>query len=459
MWVLPVTRRELLDLISSRQSPERIDAIEASGRFFDSMPPGEMVAIWPAHPREFGAMPATVVVPANGHREFLAWVATYVRDFRPFTSFCRVVELPIAERLLMAPPTPVLRQAEGVCVGLVLGEALAQSRGRTHLRDFPASTYPATLSYVLSRALAITGSPVLSETVISLWAHARDLASQSPTTVTPSKVAAIWSVPFGFPMDQRHARTLFETTDGVREAWHALTSSGEINEKVWEALTAGIPEFRPMRDMLRLPRERRLELVDAGLSLLASAGRKEDERWPFLAGYITSMLSPGTLDHAEVLAPAAGTLPTAFLWYGLFAGLGARGEGLSIGNPVARRIVRDLTAPDRLMDRPRCDISFEELAMIVPGERAHALKGTRSGRLDVDLLPGVTMSVRWPPQEILVNEEVRHTRDAETQQLLFEMEDTAIRQRMLADRLRDTLGMKERHRPATTTKRKRPDKT
>jgi hypothetical protein len=459
MWVRPVSRREVIDLISLRRSGEGIDAVEASGQFLDSVPPDEMVAIWPAHPREFGALPATIVVPANGHREFLAWVATYVRDFRPFTSFCRIVERPIAERLLLGPPAPMLRQAEGICAGLVVGEALAQSRGRTDLRDFPASTYPATLSYVLSRALAITGSTSLSETVISQWAHAREFTSQSRTTVSPSAVAAVWSIPFGFDLERQNARTLFEATDNVREAWQELISRSEINEKAWERLTNGVPEFRSMRDMLRLPRERRLELVDAGLGLLAAARRDDDERWPFLAGYITSMLSPGTLDHAEVLAHAAGALPTAFLWYGLFAGLGVRGEGLSIGNPVARRIIRDLTAPDRLMDRPRCDISFEELAMIGPGEGAQALKGTRSGRLDVDLLPGVTMAVRWSPQEGLADEEVRRARDEETQRLLMEIEETAKRQRMLADRLRDTLGMNDRHRPVATTKRKRPDKT
>jgi hypothetical protein len=458
MWIYPITRRGILDLVSLRRSGEGIVAVEVFGRLPESVPPDEMVAIWPAHPREFGALPATIVVPANGLHEFMAWAATYVREFRPLTSFCRIVERPIAERFLMGPPVPVLRQEEGICAGLILGEALAQSRGRTAHRDLPASTYSATLSYVLSRALAITGTPALSEMVLSLWAHTREFTGQLRTAVSPAAVASIWSVPFGIDSLHRRSATLFEA-DGVRDAWHELRSNGEISEKVWERLASGVSESRPMRDMLRLPREKRLELVDAGLGLLAAAGKDGQERWSFLAGYVTSMLSPGTLDHAEVLAPVAGMLPTAFVWYGLFAGLGVRGETLLIGNPVARRIIRDLTAPDRLMDRPRCDISFEELAIIGPRDGAQALVGTRSGRLDVDLLPGVTMSVRWSPQEILMDEKVHRAHDVEMHQLLLDMEETAMRQRMLADRLRDKLGMDERRQqPAPSAKKKRPDK-
>ena len=97
--------------------------------------------------------------------------------------------------------------------------------------------------------------------------------------------------------------------------------------------------------------------------------------------------------------------------------------------------------------------------MIGPGDGPQTLKGTRSGRLDVDLLPGVTMSVRWSPPEVLVDEEVRRGRDAEMHRLLMDMEDVAMRQRMLVERLRHTLGMNERHQSAPQSKKKRPGKT
>lgn len=141
-----------------------------------------------------------------------------------------------------------------------------------------------------------------------------------------------------------------------------------------------------------------MHLIDMALKMLVS-GRGDEERRSFLAGYFTSLLGPGTLDHADFLTPVESALPTSYLWYGLFAGINPRGNALPVGNPLARRIIRDLTIPDRLIDRPRCDVALEELRM--HGSPESILKMTsKAGRLDIDILPGVTTSVRWPPHEV-----------------------------------------------------------
>lgn len=456
MWALTTSRREILDLFLLRRSSEDIKAVEVAGRFLAAVSPNVTTAIWPCHPRDFGALPSTIVVPESELRDFIAWIGTYAREFRPLTSFCRIVTRPIAEHFLMAPPVPFLGSAQGICAGLVIGETLAQSNGKIDHRELPSSAYPATLSYVLSRALAITGTTDVLEHVLSLWTRTKELAGQPQPTMSPASVASIWFLPFATTSNKYHTFNGIESADLLSEAWRQLASCGEITESVWDRLTIGLSEFRPMRNMVRLTREKRLELVDTGLRLLALADKDGSDRKAFLAGYITSMLSPGTLDHAAVLAPIAGRLPAAFVWYGLFAGLELRGGLLSIANPTARRIIRDLTAPDRLMDRPRCDISIDELSIIGTGEGLHAIKGARSGRLDVELLPGVTTSIRWPQQDLATAEESRHVRDAEIQRLLSDLEDIALRHRLLTDRLRHGLGIKEAQQSAAAIRRKRP---
>ena len=456
MWARPVNRREFADLLSARRGADVNNVFEVPDRYLDSFPRDVMIALWADHPRECGPLPSAIVVPSGGVREFLAWTATYVRDFRPFTAFCRVMERTVAEQFLAATAVPALRQAEGICAGLVLGESLAQLRGRIDLREFPVTTYPVTLSYALSRALALTGTTELADVITALWSQVRETTGQSRMALPPNAVAFVWSVAFGLAPGQHAQRSLSETGDTLREVWSELSTTGVVSERSWGTMTNGIPTFAPLRDMSRLPRERRLDLVDVALKLLIATGRDGNERWSFLAGYITSMLGPGTLDHAEILIPASLSLPTAFLWYGLFAGTNLRGDGLPVGNPVARRIVRDLTAPDRAINRPRCDIAFDELAVLLPTEVATPLLNTRAGKLDIDILPGLTMSVRWPPQDSTVEEERRKTKDAEAHHALSEMEELALRQRSLIERLREMLGINEPRR-AASPKRKRTD--
>jgi hypothetical protein len=202
-----------------------------------------------------------------------------------------------------------------------------------------------------------------------------------------------------------------------------------------------------------LPREQRVEVIDMSLRALISMRRENDERSAFLAGYFASLLAPGTLDHADILAPVASLLPTAYLWYGLFAGMNVRGECLPIGNLLARRIVRDLTLPDRLVDRPRCDVALEEMAMVGPGENVLRLTG-KSGRLEIDILPGVTTAVRWPLHTEPGEEDLRRARDRELQHVLMEIDQVGSRWRYLSERLREMLHMTEGNRQASPRRKR-----
>jgi hypothetical protein len=439
MWVLPITRRELVDLITPSRGGDVPDAAEESRPSFDIVRSDMMAAVWPARPAEFGRLPTAIIVPEGMRRDTLAWLSTYVRDFRPFTAYCRVVERSIAEQFLKGSAAPTLQGADGICSGLILGEALTHARGRASVFDLPATAYSATLSHAISRTFALTGGAFPIDAVANLWTQAREMTGQNGLGVPPKMILSVWAVAFGSPRHPAQSRTLFEPENILAAAWAELTSKGEIRDPIWHHLVEEYPELEQMRGLLDITREQRVEAIDAALRLLVSSKRGEDERRAFLAGYFISLLGPGTLDHAEFLAPLAAILPTANLWYGLFAGVNARGDALPVGNPLARRIVRDLTIPDRLVDRPRCDVALEELAM--HGAADNLLRLTaKAGRLDIDILPGVTTSVRWPPHDLPGDAELQRVRrDMELQHLLAEMDDVTAHCRHLSERLREVL--------------------
>jgi hypothetical protein len=255
-------------------------------------------------------------------------------------------------------------------------------------------------------------------------------------------ILSVWNTALRVSGHPLPARTLFESGDVLATAWSELTTGGGFRDPVWHRLVEGYPSLEQMRSLIEMPREQRVQIIDVALRDLTASRRDADERRSFLAGYFTSLLSPGTIDHADILAPVARLLPGAFLWYGACAGVSFRGDALPVGNPLARRIVRDLTIPDRVVDRPRCDVALEELTMHGPGDDFLRLTA-KPGRLDIDILPGVTMAVRWPPHEAPSEDHLRRARELEVQRLLAEMEDTTLRWQHLTERLRHVLRIGE----------------
>ncbi len=455
MWLLPVTRRELIDLITPRRSIDVPGTLEEHRPSFDAVRADKMAAVWPAPPAEIGRMPTMIVVPEGMHRDTLAWVSTYLRDFRPFTAYCRVVERSIAEQFMRGPGVPTLLGIEGICAGLILGEALMHTRGRTTIVDLPTTAYSATLSSAIARALALTGGAFSLDAIVDLWTQAREMTGQNGLAVPPNSILSVWAVALGAPSRTAPSRTLFEPADILAEAWSEVSSAGEMRDPVWHRLVEGFPDLFQMRNLLKVPREQRVQAIDVALRILSSSKRADEERRGFLAGYFTSLLGPGTLDHADFLAPMVSAFPTAYLWYGMFAGSNPRGDALPMGSPPARRIVRNLTIPDRLIDRPRCDVALEELA--IHGAIGNLVRQTaKTGSLDIDILPGVSIAVRWPPHEPSGEDEFRRARDIEVQHLLTDMAEASVRTRDLAERLREVMGKgRDRQQP---DKKKRPSR-
>jgi hypothetical protein len=435
MWMLPLSRREMVDLLGSGGPPPAIEKDDAD---FGSIRTDQMAAVWPARPDQFGRMPTVIVVPEGSHRDTLAWLVTYFRDFRPFTAFCRVVEWPVAEQFLGGPSVPNLHGVDNICAGLVLGEALAQSRGAATALDLPSTVYSATLSHAISRMIALTGSAVSLKPVTQSWMQARVLTGQNEPFVSSATIHGVWEIALSHLAGQPKQRTLFDSPGVCRMAWSDIVATGEISDQSWSKLAEGFPEIEEMRMLVKLPREQRLQSVELALHSLIRVRRDGEDRRSLLAGYFASLLAPGTLDHTDVLTPLASILPVSFMWYCLFAVTHLRGESVQLGIPMARRIIRDLTLPDRLIDRPRCDIALEEFAM--SGSVAPSLGVTgKSGRLDVDLLPGVTTAVRWPMRQEADEGATRRTRDVELQHVAAEMQALTAHQRGLIERFRELL--------------------
>lgn len=182
----------------------------------------------------------------------MAWLSTYVGDFRPFTAFCRVVERPIAEKFLYAPEAPILNRMEGVCAGLILGESLMHARGRSSILDLPFSAYSATLSHAISRTYAQTGGAIPLEQVAELWSYAREITGQS-ALVPPTAILSVWSTALGMSRNVGHTKSLFSSSDILTHSRMEIASRGELPDVLWHELVEGYKDLDSMRQILSMP--------------------------------------------------------------------------------------------------------------------------------------------------------------------------------------------------------------
>jgi hypothetical protein len=374
------------------------------------------------------------VVEEGAAKEFLAWTSTYVRDLRPFTSFCRVVERPVATVYLPAPKELTFKIDEGVVVGLVIGEVLTQSAGRAVPTHIATSVFSGTLSFGIGRLLAITASTELLNALESAWGSARSFTGQSKLDVPVAAVRAVWNVVLGVSEPNRkHSMLLWDNNNLINDAWRNLAESGAFNQSVCDGFTKVFPQFSGMQELLQRPREQRVERIEWALRILANAPQSQAAISAFLAGYFTSLLGPGSMEHVGMLAPFAKAYPTAFMWYGVCSNAAGNMESVLTGNRLARQIIRDLTLPDRIVDRPRCDIAIEEV--VVSGSEFSAAD-IRNGRVEIDLLPCVTTALRWHSEENNEESERQLRRDHEVKVMLQELDESQRRTAIISERLR-----------------------
>jgi hypothetical protein len=152
-----------------------------------------------------------------------------------------------------------------------------------------------------------------------------------------------------------------------------------------------------LREMVANKEKRVNVFTDVVRSILERKGDSRSDS--FVVGYLASLLSGGTVDHADLLFPILSRLPTVLLWYGACAGLSSQNRVAGAYGGLGYRLLRDLTRDESLLSRPSADISFDEFAALARTRaRSFELRQSGASWLLVELVPLVTALFRWPPK-------------------------------------------------------------
>lgn len=162
----------------------------------------------------------------------------------------------------------------------------------------------------------MTGSHRAIGQLQSAWIAALELSGMGRVDVPIQDIVTVWSAILGIPDDSRQPRS-WDLGGLLHQAWADLARDGVIGDDVHSGLSAIFPDFGEMQGLLRKPREKRIAAIDMALLVLSQAPVEARGVAAFLAGYVTSLVGPGSLEHAALLAQYAKAHPTAFMWYGV----------------------------------------------------------------------------------------------------------------------------------------------
>jgi hypothetical protein len=401
MWTTSVSRTEFLSLLGPKPPPG-VAPIECSDPTrLDPPRKADIRLLWENDPKRAWDLPTTIVTSGVEANDFLAWASSYLQGFFPFSAFFRVYDWQTFLDSLEIDERPIRNKIADASAALVVAEGLAQS-GPDRIADaLPTRSLVGTYSAAAARAIANRALRDDLGPLTRRWDELMALTEQPRRRLAAPALQDVWAVLQGVnkglaqaPKEVRHDPNLAR----IAEACLEITTAGDIvNDSLWGALTIENSFFRNAREEMKRNREHRVVAVRNLILHDHILDPLPQTRRDFLLGYLTSMISPGSLSHLDFLGPFVEAYPKAPLWYAVCAGLRPDNEIAKSFKCLGRRLVRDMLAPESPFAVPRHDISLEELAMLLSADNPDiSFRRASPNFLLVELLPCVTVCLSWP---------------------------------------------------------------
>ena len=359
MRVLDTDRVGLLKTLQANEGDGR--ATPTTEREVGPIKKGEVRLLWRSAARE-DDVPVAVVVREKEMGDFLAWTNTYLPNWSPITAYLRVISEANYREVNEHVADIFGSSYEPALVGLIVGEALIHSGARHEVEQVPYGGCIATFSFVAARG-ARCGIAV--EDLAERWELCRRVTGQAPLETRVRELVVPWRVLVEVAkkgtVTSRNA-----STTGLKEiledALADIVTTGMVGPVVWKDLTRGFPEVRSAMDYMSDTQEARMIAFERMLKETGKGKKVRSQEASFLAGYIASLIAPGSLKHAYLLVDHVDRLPTAIMWLSLFASFHQKSQ-LRMSS-LAHLVWRTMTEEEDVLSRPRCDIALTELCML-----------------------------------------------------------------------------------------------
>lgn len=338
-----------------------------------------------------------VIIPAGGDLEdFFAIVATYYQDITPLSSVTHVLS-DETSCLFTGEAKPVGRCSPSssadfriACLGAAVGEATLAGLGVNNMGG--GLSYAAcrrTLAFSLCRATVLYDTAFEGRTLAARWTRLRNLTGLSASsTVTDAVLHA-------------HMFAAGHTTESsrielpLREALKASATGPMGDGRLVSVLITLYPAMDRYLESLRGPFDGRMSAFTRLVESVRTStrGQYSDD---IAVAFACNRILPGSFAHSTVLARLVEFFPSALVWYGYFAALSNPSDSQHLGTSLISKLGRDLDEEFSFKQRPRCDISLEELEILTRiSLSADLIKPSQPRAVLVALLPGVDIYTRF----------------------------------------------------------------
>lgn len=331
-----------------------------------------------------------VAVAADEMREFLAFTATYVGTYTPFTAFFRVIPRELVE-YLPDRPLPIQGSIKRAIVGATICDAAIQSRlTEKRLTEISIQACYGAPSAVVLNACLLGYDSNLSLSALDRWRSVRSSISNAELVMPVARIQQFWTIALDafFPNADRSIKG---GGDLELSAFLSSTiaSGGVATNSGWKGLLQWAPEVEDIAGKLRGTREQRVRALDAVVRDLQNSKLTTKQK-EMIVGYVTAQVAEGSFNYLPLAGRIASDLPLAPVWFGLFAGLNENSDVLTAGDCLGRRIERHFATDRNVLPPLNSDVSYEEYLLLSQEGRTASLRTEHQSILDVELMPGVT---------------------------------------------------------------------
>lgn len=400
MWVAKANRKLLLDLISLKD-PFRILDIESKKSLklnVNLLGSSELLLIWEQKPKKESLLPDMIWVACGKISDFLAWTATYLPLFKPFTSFCRVLDCTEVDELLAMKEEASFKRIKSAAIGVILAESVTHYKNQDILRVTPISI-ASTYSFIMARACAF-GLVLNDKRIIrKRWGNARNLTKQPKRVLDIEEIDSVWTV-LGFLekgfVTQKTGLSHYDNLITIYKSCCGLLKNDTIDTKRW-VWSEKLPLLKETNDQMKASVEKRVIWFEKCVNEIASSSTINRTVAAFICGYLASQIAPGSMKYVDLLYPYVKTFPSVLVWYGLCAGLYKNNDVCNYDGGLGWRVLRDMLQWESVYKRPQGDIALEELEILLNADKPDkSFRAASHTHLVVEILPRIYTVVVWP---------------------------------------------------------------
>lgn len=361
-----------------------------------------------------------VIIPASGDTEdFFATVATYYQDQSPLSAMVYVLSQETATLITKRAKeskkraTSQSRRFRLACLGAAIGETTLAGLGTNEIgRALSYASCRRSLAFSLCRTTYIHESTLRADALASRWTKLRKLTGLSVSKESTASVLLVHDIALGKSVTSSLPRIDTPLSKMLQEYADGNDSDGSM---LMLTLVRLYPMTKAYVDNMRDAFDNRMtaftQLVKS--IQISSRGTRIDE---IAVAFFCNLILPGSFAHTGVLAKLVDFFPASLVWYGFFAALSQPSASQRLNPNLIAKLERDLLDTFSFEQRPRCDISLEELEVLSRGSlRAESVQPSQQRALLVALVPGVDVYTRFGSEGGSINE--RSHRDTETDEL------------------------------------------